>query len=101
MISRGETVMRDFVEQVCIGYSSLLRTQASSYQKQPNVVPADSRARGQYLVGYRARLDECAQALHVGEADRDEERVGSTPRPHDDGNIVEVPPPAKSTYLIV
>lgn len=58
----------------CAKYSSLLRTQVSSYRNQRNAVFGNIQARGEYLGGYRARVGEGAQAVHVDEADSDEGR---------------------------
>lgn len=70
-IIRGERVTRDFVEQVCTGYSSVLRTQTSGYQDVFIGVLSDWQMRGEHLGGYRACLGEEGQALHVGENDCD------------------------------
>lgn len=50
----------------------------------------------EYFGDYRVLLSEGGQALHVGEADRDEECGGSNPAPHGDGDIFELFPPTKS-----
>lgn len=51
VISRGERVMRGFVELVCTGYCSLLHVQASSYRDQLNAVLADAQKYGEFLGG--------------------------------------------------
>lgn len=71
--------MRDFVECVCTWYSSLRRTQSSSYRNQVNVILPDAQARRECLSGFRVSLREGGQALHVGDADSDQEGGGSTP----------------------
>lgn len=53
------------------------------------------------MSGYRVCLVEVGQALLVGEADSNEERGGSTPRPQDGMDIVEVPPTAGPRLFIV
>lgn len=45
-ISRGEGFTRNFVDRVCTGHSSLLRTQAPSYLDRLNAFLTDAQARG-------------------------------------------------------
>lgn len=87
--------MRDLVRRVCTGYIFLLSRKGSNYPDRLNAVIADARERGEYLGGYRVRLGEGDVVLDIGEADSVQERGGSTPRPQDDGEIVEAPPQAE------
>lgn len=96
-IGRGERVMRDFVELVCAGYSSLLHKQAPSYRPQRNALLGDAQAHGEYLCGYRVCMGENDQAFNNGETDSDEERGGFSPLLQHDGEIAGAPPPAKSS----
>lgn len=73
--------MRDFVERVYTRYSSLLRTQKSRYRDRPSAILGDGQAPGENLDGYRVRLGEGGEALHVVEADSDEECRDSTSTP--------------------
>lgn len=77
-ISRGGRGIRDFVERVCRGYSSLLPTQTSSYRDRLNAFLADAQAHEEYIGGYCVRLGERSYTLHVDDADS-VEKVGFHP----------------------
>lgn len=68
--------MPDLAERVCTGYTSLKRTQASSYRDGLNAVLYDAQSLGKYMCGYRIRVGEDVYALHVREADSDEKMRG-------------------------
>lgn len=92
-ILRGERVFHDFVERVCTGYTTLLRAQVSSYRDRLNTVLGEAQVRGEYLGCFPVRAWEDGHSLHLGDEDRDKERVGRTsPRegddPLDDGVVV-------------
>lgn len=67
-------ILGDFADEVCKGYSSLVRAPSTSYRDRLIASLADLQLKGDYFDGLRVRASENGHLLHIVDDDSDESR---------------------------
>lgn len=75
-IGRVERVIHNFAERLCTCYNAVMRAKAADYCVRLNAVLIDALASGEFLGGFRVRVEEERQSLRHGNESSNEDCKG-------------------------